>query len=690
MRPAAKRLSSFTLAIRIRYALFVALALSSGLAATSKGFLPGAPMAADRRGEPLGSEGTATIVCPPGPRVQYRLSGSTRGRGTRGAPGAKPQMTDIQTHIQVLCVDDHPIVRQGIAMLLAVEPDMALVAEASNGREALQQYRAHTPDITLMDLQMPGMSGLDAISAIRAEFPDARIIVLTTYAGDAQAQRALQAGAMGYLLKNALHKELLDAIRAVHAGRKALPSEDSFELAEQAAEGVLSQAEVSILRFIAHGQAYPEIARALSLSEEKVADDVQIILSKLDAKDRTHAQTDELGGALVAAERAARHAAEAANRAKSEFLAGMSHELRTPLNAVLGYAQLLAMDGGLSAAQARGLDTIHQSGLHLLALINDILDLARIEAGHTQFRPEPLKLPHLLQSVVNLMRVKAEEKRLALRFVAAEGLPEVVLADERRLRQMLLNLLGNAIKFTDEGSVRLSASAEAVGPAQVRLRLDIEDTGVGIHPQDLEKIFQPFEQVGEIHRRHGGTGLGLAITRALVQDMDGQVQVSSELGRGSRFRLELPLPLAELAPTVSERAAPIPRYQGPVKRVLVVDDVAANRALMTDFLSQAGFMVLQARDGGELLRTARDSRPDLVIVDSVMPSVGGLEATRRLREDPDLGAVPVIAVSATASAQHRADCLRAGANLFLVKPVSLDALRVAIGDLLALQWSAGT
>jgi len=595
---------------------------------------------------------------------------------------------DSQPRIRVLCVDDHPIVRQGIAMLLAVEHDMALVAEASNGREAIQQYRTHKPDITLMDLQMPGMSGLDAISAIRAEFPDARIIVLTTYVGDAQAQRALQAGARGYLLKNALHKELLDAIRAVHVGRKALPSDLSFELAEQATEEALTQAEINLLRFIAQGEAYPDIARALALSEDKVAGDVRTILSKLDAQDRTHGATDELNRAMVQTERAARHAAEAANRAKSDFLAGMSHELRTPLNAVLGYAQLLAMDGGLNVEQARGVDTIHQSGMHLLALINDILDLARIEAGHTELNPAPVKLADLLTSCVSLMKVKADEKQLALRLAIAGELPQAVVADERRLRQVLLNLLGNAIKFTDKGSVTVSASVEPRSPEQVLLRLDVEDTGVGMAPEDLERIFKPFEQVGSEDRRSGGTGLGLAITQALMAEMGGQVHVSSELGRGSRFRLELPVQPTAPAPTVTRKSAAIMRYQGPTKRILVVDDMAAKRALMTDFLTKAGFTVTQARNGDELLATARTFRPDLILVDSTMPSGGGVEGARRMRQEPDIGTVPVIAVSATASAEHRADCRRAGVDVFLAKPVSLDELLAAIGSLLKLQWSA--
>jgi DNA-binding NarL/FixJ family response regulator len=191
--------------------------------------------------------------------------------------------------IRILAVDDHPIVRQGIAGLVAVHSDMSLVAEASNGREAIQQFRAHHPAITLMDLQMPEMNGLDAMIAIRGEFPEARIIVLTTYVGDAQVLRALKAGARGYLLKNSLHKELLDTIRAVHAGRKALSVEASYQLAEHATDDALSPAEIRVLRLIAEGNANKEIAAQLSVSEETVKGQVRNILSKLTANDRTHA-----------------------------------------------------------------------------------------------------------------------------------------------------------------------------------------------------------------------------------------------------------------------------------------------------------------------------------------------------------------------------------------------------------------
>jgi DNA-binding NarL/FixJ family response regulator len=191
--------------------------------------------------------------------------------------------------IRILVVDDHPVVRQGVAGLVGGHPDMRVVGEASNGREAIQQFRAHHPDVVLMDLQMPEMNGLDALMAIRDEAPEARIIVLTTYAGDAQVLRAIKAGARGYLLKSALHRELLDTIRAVHAGKKSLSAEVSYELAEHATDDVLTPAEVRVLRLIAEGNANKEIAEQLSVSEETVKGQVRNILSKLGAKDRTHA-----------------------------------------------------------------------------------------------------------------------------------------------------------------------------------------------------------------------------------------------------------------------------------------------------------------------------------------------------------------------------------------------------------------
>ncbi len=198
-------------------------------------------------------------------------------------------MSDGSAQIRILAVDDHALVREGIAVLVGTQPDMTLVAEASNGREAIQQFRSHRPDVTLMDLQMPEMNGFDATVAIRGEFPDAKIVVLTTYKGDVQILRAMKAGAQGYLLKSTLHKELVETIRAVHAGRKALSSEASYEVAEHATDDALTPAEIAVLRLIAAGNANKQIAHQLSITEETVKSRVKSILSKLGANDRTHA-----------------------------------------------------------------------------------------------------------------------------------------------------------------------------------------------------------------------------------------------------------------------------------------------------------------------------------------------------------------------------------------------------------------
>jgi PAS domain S-box-containing protein len=399
----------------------------------------------------------------------------------------------------------------------------------------------------------------------------------------------------------------------------------------------------------------------------------------LDLSERRHAE----------AERAARQAAELANRAKSEFLANMSHELRTPLNGILGYAQLLLVRGGLNDGQRRGLDVIRESGNHLLALINDILDLSRIEARRFELMPAPVPLGTFLLSVCDVIRVKAEEKHLRFAFVAESDLPPAVVVDERRLRQILLNLLSNAVKFTDHGSVTLRVRNRPVTDAQTRLRMEVEDTGIGIRPDQQRVIFEPFEQVGPPGHRTGGTGLGLTITQALVQAMNGTLQLSSEPGRGTTFAIELVVPVASRPPPLVAPQRVSPQYKGQRRRILVVDDVAANRALLTEFLLETGFDVEQAANGAEALEAVAARKPHLVLMDSLMPEMNGLEATRRLRAQAESAALPIVAITASASDEHRSECLQAGANDVIGKPVELDHLLTTIGRHLQLEWVAG-
>lgn len=381
-----------------------------------------------------------------------------------------------------------------------------------------------------------------------------------------------------------------------------------------------------------------------------------------------------------------KEAAEAANRAKSAFLAAMSHELRTPLNAVLGYAQILQRDRTLTPRQQQGLSTIQSSGQHLLTLINDILDLSRIEAGKLDILPCPLRLHGFLAVIADIVRVKAEKKSLLFRMDIPPDIPDGVLADEKRLRQILLNLLSNAVKFTERGQVELAVVELARQNGSVTLRFEVRDTGIGIAPEAQQRIFQPFEQVGDLTRRASGTGLGLPISRQLVRLMGGNIQLESAPGRGSRFSFELTLPVADV-PAGSRNEHSIVGYEGVRRSVLVVDDVVANRGLLLELLGGLGFRLDEAENGEVALTLARQAPPDLIIMDMVMPVLDGLQTTRLLRQTPTLCDIPVLIVSASATQDDEAAALAAGANAFIAKPIDEEELLQEVAALLRLEWS---
>ena len=378
-------------------------------------------------------------------------------------------------------------------------------------------------------------------------------------------------------------------------------------------------------------------------------------------------------------------------RQRSQFLAQMSHELRTPLNAIIGYADLLGRDRDrLSERLASGLATIHESGQHLLTLINDILDLARVEAGKMVLHPAAVHLDAFLQVLANIMRVKAEEKGLAFSCELAPGLPSAVTVDETRLRQVLLNLLGNAVKFTDTGKVTLRVVAAAPRARDTaRLRFEVADTGIGMNAHQIARIFQPFEQVATAQRREGGTGLGLAISQQLVQLMGGHIDVASMPGKGSTFSFEIDVPVAAAAPAAAAPHATPVGYEGERKRVLVVDDVPQNRAVMLDLLQETGFIVAAAANGLECLVLLDSFKPDLVLMDVMMPVMDGNETTRQIRQMPGWDTIPIVAVTASAGPDDERRSRDAGADAFLAKPVDHDLLLRTIGELLALRWVAG-
>jgi signal transduction histidine kinase/DNA-binding response OmpR family regulator len=383
----------------------------------------------------------------------------------------------------------------------------------------------------------------------------------------------------------------------------------------------------------------------------------------------------------------ARDSAEAASRAKSMFLANMSHELRTPLNAILGYAQLLKRDNALTKWQFEATDTIQQSGEHLLMLIVDILDLSKIEAGKIELQVAPVDVTTFLQGIRNIIRIKADEKALDFRCHFAPGLPEVVLTDQQRLRQILLNLLSNAVKFTDHGSVDLEVKLVSQSQGMAHFLFEVRDTGTGIANDALGKIFQPFEQVGDEKHRAGGTGLGLAISRQLVRLMGSDIRVESALGQGSTFSFDLRALLADSARTVPAITGRVTGYEGTRKRVLVADDIEANRTVLAQTLVSWGFDVIQAVNGLEAVTLAGAASPDLILMDIRMPVMNGVEAMLQIQQNPNLSMVPIIAVSAGVTQDEQAACANAGAQSFLAKPIETSSLLQEIGGLLELRWT---
>lgn len=385
----------------------------------------------------------------------------------------------------------------------------------------------------------------------------------------------------------------------------------------------------------------------------------------------------------------AKEQADSANQAKSEFLANMSHELRTPLNGILGYAQILGRMKTLSSKERDGINIIHQCGAHLLTLINDVLDLSKIEARKLELIPKAVHLPSLLQSVVEMCRIRAEQKGIDFVYQPSSRLPEGVLTDEKRLRQVLINLLGNAIKFTDRGAVTLRVDILELSDAWTTLHVQVADTGVGIAEADLTKLFQAFEQVGDRQRQVEGTGLGLAISQRIVHLMGGNIQVKSQLGQGSEFFFTVQFPLAQdwvQHQGLLEGSDRITGYRGDRRQILVVDDRWENRTVLLNLLEPLGFVLSEAENGQEGLAAMHQALPDLVITDIAMPVMDGFEFLRQVRQAETLKSTKVLVSSASVAQADQQMALNAGGDDFLAKPVDASDLFNLLSNHLQLEW----
>ncbi len=542
----------------------------------------------------------------------------------------------------------------------------ARIYKAQSGKEALSLLVRHRFALALLDVQMPGMDGFELAELIRnnKETRNIPIIFVTAISKDQEhVFKGYGAGAVDYLPKP-LNPEILK-----QKVRVFLILDQQKRLLEQTA-GELSNANRKLQK----------AKDDLELRVRERTADLTVANERLREEIHERIQTEEKL-------KKAKKEADAANRAKSEFLANMSHEIRTPLNAVTGFSELLSSLVA-DAKHKSYVDAIKTAGKSLLTLINDILDLSKIEAEMMEIQYEPVNVQLLFNEIEKIFKMKIDGKKLQLHIEIDEDLPPGLMLDETRLRQILFNLVGNAVKFTEEGRITMTAKkGGAISPrGSVDVTISVEDTGMGIPEEERGCIFESFKQQhGQSTRKFGGTGLGLAISKKLVEIMNGRISVRSEVGVGSAFEVTF----RDVAGASSERPAPREKELGieniffEKAKVLVVDDVESNRALIRELLSRVNLDVLTAENGQEAVLLSREYQPDLIIMDIRMPVMDGYEALKRIRENPDAKEIPIIALTASVESGDIAKRIDAGFDERLTKPVMMRRLLSKLSRFLA-------
>ena len=531
----------------------------------------------------------------------------------------------------VVVIDDDTVVRRSITAYLE---DMGYdVHEGTDGRTGLERVRTVQPDAVLVDLRMPGIDGLDVLRELAAERPDMPTIVVSGTGVMQDAIEAVRRGAWDFILKPIMDLDLLG-----HRVRLAI---------EQG-------------RLRAENRRYNE-----NLAEEVAR------------------RTRELEHARVEA--------ESANRAKTQFLANISHELRTPLNGIIGLTELL-LAAGPTGEQGECLGMVRQAGLDLLSIVNNLLDMSSIEAGRIALNEAPFNLRETVGDLVRVLDVQARWKNLSLACDVAPDVPDRLVGDAARLRQVLTNLVINGIKYTEVGGVTLSVTlddghkAEPASGGDGRagrsegvavLRVTVQDTGVGIAPEKWERIFEPFTLAENfLTKKYGGAGLGLAISREIARMMGGDIAVHSQEGAGSTFVLVMRFAVGESAtPRVRDVALPVIRGANRRLRIMVAEDDVINRKLAVYFFERMGHDVITVSSGLEVLATLEREACDLLLMDIQMPEMDGLETVRALRgRRGEPAQTPVIAMTAHAMAGDRERFLDAGMDGYVSKPVDFACL----------------
>lgn len=428
-----------------------------------------------------------------------------------------------------------------------------------------------------------------------------------------------------------------------------------------------------------HADELDDLVSGINRFHEQRAQEIQ-------RREAVESHLEQLVVERTQALRAALQQADAANQSKSIFLSNMSHELRTPLNAVIGFSRLMSKAGTLNEHDQESVEIINRAGNHLLTLINDVLELSKIEAGHVQLQEDVCDLGLLVQDVHDMLHVRAEYAGLTLTLQTTDLPARGVRVDSTKLRQVLINLVGNAIKFTRKGGVTLRVQGHASEGLHVRIEFEVCDTGIGIAQEDQNNIFKPFVQM-VTHATAAGTGLGLTITKQYLQMLGGELVLESAPGKGSTFRFTLPLLLADLQPAAAQLGEVLglaPGDRG--KRLLIVEDDADSRQLLNQLLAPLGFVLENAVDGFEAVTQAASFAPDLIIMDWRMPRLNGLEATRQIHAQSGPCAPKVLMLTASAFEEQRQEALEAGISEFLRKPLQEEQLYAALEAHMGLQF----